>query len=106
MFPLRRTFRATFLRADRWRPSPSCPPVAAAPVEEQTDSPERPVLPTRQATAKTFAPESSLKTNSTKQVKLRAREKQCCVLDSSFLLRRFFPCSKRLAQSLVRGADF
>src|SRR2546425_9530647 len=91
MFHLRRTFRATISRADHWHPSPSCRPVAAAPVEEQTDSLERPVLPTRQATAKTFAPTCLLKTNNPKQAKLIVRAKRCSVPDSLFLLQNFFP---------------
>ena len=99
MFHLRRTFRGRVSRVDHWRPSQSCQSVAAAPVEEQMDLlVEQPVWP--QATAKRFAPPSSLKTNSTKQVKLRARENQCCVPDSSFLLQRFsgtMACQKKSA---------
>src|SRR2546427_4660552 len=91
MFPLRPPGWETILRADVWGPRVSSPPVAAAPVEEQTDSPERPVLPTAQVRAKTFAPTCLLKTNNPKQAKLRAREKQCCVPGSSFLPQRFFP---------------
>src|SRR5436305_15232664 len=90
MFHLRRTFRATILRADRWRPSQSCQPVRAAPVEEQTDSPERPVLPTAPAKAKTFAQSSWQLSMNPKQLKLLVNGKQKCVLDSLFLLRRFF----------------
>src|SRR5438270_13837404 len=106
MFHLRRTFPASVWREDHWHLSPSYQPVAAAPVEVQMDSRvERPVWPTAQATAMTFVRSSSQLSTNPKQLKLLVNGKQKCVLDSLFLLRRFFPSAALPKKSAAMPSD-
>src|SRR6185436_16000764 len=99
MFQLRHTFRVRAWLAGHWHRSQSFPPVAEPPVQGQTDSLRLgwqvlflPASRTRETERETaFAPGFALPNTGRTKGKLRTNGKSWYVLDSSFLLQRFFP---------------